>query len=337
MSFEYAKALSEYEHKGRVGLPEKVDSDRILTNKCTSLVQMLCSSECCVVLTGAGISTAAGIPDFRGPNGVWTLERQKRQMPEGVSFEHATPTFSHFALTELEKCGKIKFLITQNVDGLHSLSGFPIERLAELHGNIFVEKCGKCKRKYFRDSPIPSVGLKPTGRQCENAECNGDLHDTTLDWEDKLPEPDYQIAQEFVRKCDLFLCLGTTLQIKPVGDMPLVCKRNGGKFVTINLQKTLHERKADLIINAKLDNVFWRVCNSLGLQLSPNLMVKNESNNNNLNLLKNPPIFTKSEIEEFDKEIKKELNFREGKKRKNASSNKKMAKNNIKKVNNNDN
>uniref|UniRef100_A0A915NUH6 protein acetyllysine N-acetyltransferase n=1 Tax=Meloidogyne floridensis TaxID=298350 RepID=A0A915NUH6_9BILA len=165
MSFEYAKALSEYEHKGRVGLPEKVDSDRILTNKCTSLVQMLCNSECCVVLTGAGISTAAGIPDFRGPNGVWTLERQKRQMPEGVSFEHATPTFSHFALTELEKCGKIKFLITQNVDGLHSLSGFPIEH-----------------------SPIPSVGLKPTGRQCENSECNGDLHDTTLDWEDKLPE-----------------------------------------------------------------------------------------------------------------------------------------------------
>jgi len=54
-------------------------------------------------------------------------------------------------------------------------------------------------RKYFRDSPIPSVGLKPTGRQCENAECNGDLHDFTLDWEDKLPEPDYQIAQEFVR------------------------------------------------------------------------------------------------------------------------------------------
>ncbi|CAK5091133.1 unnamed protein product [Meloidogyne enterolobii] len=119
--------------------------------------------------------------------------------------------------------------------------------------------------------------------------------------------------------------------------MPLVCKRNGGKFVTINLQKTQHERKADLIINAKLDNVFWRVCSSLGLQLSPNL-IKTESNNN-LNLLKNPsPIFTKSEIEEFDKEIKKELNFREGKKRKNASSNnKKMTKNNIKKVNNNDN
>ncbi|KAF7636599.1 Deacetylase sirtuin-type domain-containing protein [Meloidogyne graminicola] len=306
MSFEYAKALSEYEHKGRVGLPEKIDSNRILTNKCSSLVKMLSESKCCVVLTGAGISTAAGIPDFRGPNGVWTLERQKRQISGGISFDQATPTYSHFALTELGKRGIIKFLITQNVDGLHGLSGFPVEKMAELHGNIFVEKCERCKRKYFQNSPIPSVGLKPTGRYCENLKCKGTLRDTALDWEDKLPEPDYRISQEFVRKADLFLCLGTTLQIKPVGDMPLICKRNGGKFVTINLQKTQHERKADLIINAKLDDVFHRVCNSLGVQLE-NVEENKQLNNTNFlvkDKLINNLTIEKSEI--FEEKIKRQ-------------------------------
>lgn len=270
MSINYAKALSHYENKGKLGIPEKHDSDDILKSKCNLLVQMLRTSKFCVVLTGAGISTASGIPDFRGPKGVWTLERTNQEA-DSVPFELAQPTFTHFALNALERVGIVRFLISQNVDGLHAISGFPMNRLAELHGNVFIEKCERCTRKFFRSFPINSVGLKPTGRHCEGNKikynCRGKLRDTTLDWEDELPQPDYTMSQLYINNADLVLCLGTTLQINPVGNMPLRCKKNGGKLIIVNLQKTQHDRKADLVVNGRLDEVFRQVMSNLGIEV----------------------------------------------------------------------
>lgn len=152
MSLNYAASLSPYANKGKCGLPEHFDSIEEVKVKCEEFADLIRHSQRIVCLTGAGISTSCGIPDFRGPNGVWTLEKKgmaAKTDENNVSFENARPSFSHHALVELHRRGKLDFLISQNIDGLHMKSGFPMSRLAELHGNMFVEKCNLCSTKVF--------------------------------------------------------------------------------------------------------------------------------------------------------------------------------------------
>jgi len=98
------------------------------------------------VHTGAGISTAAGIPDFRGPNGVWTLEKKGLKPNVSLSFDQAKPTVTHMALTALIDSGHLKYVISQNIDGLHLRSGIKRVNISELHGNMFVAQCSFCER-----------------------------------------------------------------------------------------------------------------------------------------------------------------------------------------------
>ncbi|KAI6214588.1 NAD-dependent histone deacetylase domain containing protein [Aphelenchoides besseyi] len=276
MSHQYANLLSPYERKGVLGAVELTDTKDELRLKAKLLAEWIKAAKCCVVFTGAGISTAAGIPDFRGPNGIWTREKQTKSNSqvenseiEELQFENAIPTFTHRVLVEMERKGYIKFLLTQNVDGLHSRFGFPIDRLAEVHGNVFVERCDRCQRQNFRDTPLLSVGRKSTGRNCERSgterTCRGKLCDFLLDWEDELPEPELTTCYKFASASDLSLCLGTSLQIEPVAKMPLLAKRNGGKFVTVNLQQTKHEKKADMAIHGKVDEVMRMIAEELKL------------------------------------------------------------------------
>jgi len=134
-------------HKDESSLKEHLEPEEQLKEKAYLLTEMIRKSKHFVVFTGAGISTSAGIPDFRGPEGVWTLQDQGRvRTSPSVSTISAIPTFTHMAILELQKRGIVKYLISQNTDGLHRRSGFPSECLSELHGNSNKEMCIKCKK-----------------------------------------------------------------------------------------------------------------------------------------------------------------------------------------------
>ncbi|XP_032108129.1 NAD-dependent protein deacetylase sirtuin-6 isoform X3 [Sapajus apella] len=213
MSVNYAAGLSPYADKGKCGLPEIFDPPEELERKVWELARLVWQSSNVVFHTGAGISTASGIPDFRGPHGVWTMEERGLAPKFDTTFESARPTQTHMALVQLERVGLLRFLVSQNVDGLHMRSGFPRDKLAELHGNMFVEECAKCKTQYIRDTVVGSMGLKATGRLCTVAKarglraCRGELRDTILDWEDSLPDRDLALADEASRSDPAGTCL----------------------------------------------------------------------------------------------------------------------------------
>ncbi|KAL0966408.1 hypothetical protein UPYG_G00294970 [Umbra pygmaea] len=273
MSVNYAAGLSPYADKGVCGLPESFDSKEELRVKVEALAQLIKESQYLVVHSGAGISTSSGIPDFRGPKGVWTMEERGESPHFDTTFEDARPSLTHLALLGLQRAGYLKYLISQNVDGLHVRSGFPRDLLSELHGNMFVEECGKCGRQYVRDRVIGVMGLKPTGKYCQEVRgrglraCRGKLISTILDWEDALPDKDLNRAEDASRQADLALTLGTSLQIKPSGDLPLFTKRKGGKLVIVNLQPTKHDKHAHLRINGYVDEVMSQLMQLLGLDI----------------------------------------------------------------------
>uniref|UniRef100_G3W842 protein acetyllysine N-acetyltransferase n=1 Tax=Sarcophilus harrisii TaxID=9305 RepID=G3W842_SARHA len=246
MSVNYAAGLSPYADKGKCGLPEIFDSPEELDRKVWELAQMIQSSSNVVFHTGAGISTSSGIPDFRGPQGVWTMEEQGLAPKFDITFESARPSKTHMALLQLERVGILKFLVSQNVDGLHVRSGFPRDKLAELHGNMFVEECAKCKTQYVRDVVVGSMGLKATGRLCTVAKARG---------------------LRACRNADLSITLGTSLQIRPSGNLPLLTKRKGGRLVIVNLQATKHDRQADLRIHGYVDDVMAKLMKHLCLEI----------------------------------------------------------------------
>ncbi|XP_065223646.1 NAD-dependent protein deacetylase Sirt6 [Planococcus citri] len=273
MSCSYADGLSPYSNKGKLGIAEKFDTSEEVKQKVKTLAQWINSSKHVVLHTGAGISTSAGIPDFRGPKGVWTLEEKGEKPTINVSFDEAVPTKTHMSIVKMANAGKVQFVISQNIDGLHLRSGLDRKYLAELHGNMFIEQCHQCQRQFVRTSATSSVGQKCLDEPCpvtksNGRPCRGKLHDTILDWEHNLPEKDLGLADFHSCVADLSICLGTTLQIVPSGILPLNTKKyNNGRLVICNLQPTKFDKKADLLIHTYVDDIMTLLMQELGLEL----------------------------------------------------------------------
>ena len=253
--------------QGVCGLPENKDTKRTLSLKLKRLVQLIQQSNHTVILTGAGISTSAGIPDFRGPNGIWTTEslqnnnKRKRSKAPPIAlddFAKAQPTLTHYAICKLVELGHVQYCITQNVDGLHRRSGLSRKHHAVLHGCVFTETCEACQTEHFRDYDVGGMSFQRTGRFCE--QCGGALRDILLDWEDSLPERDFERATQQCRQADLVICLGTSLRIEPAGELPTFAKQ----FVICNLQETPYDDQATLIIRAPVDDIMREVMVLLG-------------------------------------------------------------------------
>jgi NAD-dependent SIR2 family protein deacetylase len=216
------------------------------------LVQWIYESSYPVFFTGAGISTESGLPDFRGPDGVWT-RRDKGLPPKPMNkrWDVVEPNSGHFALVELQRLGKLKFLISQNVDNLHLKSGIRPETLAELHGNILKLRCTECGRTVNR-----SAGQK-------TCQCGGTLTASVVDFGQPLPERDLSLSFENAEKCDLFIALGSSLVVTPAANMPMEAVRSGAKLVIINKGETPLDPYAHLRFHEKVGEVLPRAVKRL--------------------------------------------------------------------------
>lgn len=274
----YANRLSNYDRKGALNLQEAPDPPLILLRKARLLAHRLRDAKHVVVHTGAGISTAAGIRDFRGPTGVWTEEQQssegsptaKRRRRSNaavatVSFEDAVPTFTHAAITALHNAGYIKHVVSQNVDGLHTRSGLTRSALSELHGNLFVDWCADCKHEVVRETEVSSVGFSETGTICPL--CGNVMTDKALDWEDELPEPDFSNAQTQCAAADFHLVVGTSCQMEPARGLPFRGRSGKRDRVIVNLSCTGFDSRFGMRVRGACDDVFAVIVQILNVRV----------------------------------------------------------------------
>ncbi|GFR74331.1 NAD-dependent deacetylase sirtuin-7 [Elysia marginata] len=243
------------------------DEPAVLSDKCERLADLIKSSEHVIVYTGAGISTAASIPDYRGPNGVWTLLKKGQGLsPQDLS--DAEPTYTHMCLTKLFRVKKVKHVVSQNCDGLHIRSGFPRYSLSELHGNMYIEMCYNCAphREYVRLFDVTertSVRRHTTSRRCRA--CGVNLTDTIVHFGEKgkIKSPyRWKEAVRAARKADLILCLGTSLKVlKKYQCLWCMDKKPHlrPKLAIVNLQWTPKDDVATLKINGRCDSVMRMV------------------------------------------------------------------------------
>ena len=238
---------------------------------------LLQASRYAVALTGAGISTPSGIPDFRSSdNGLWRKYNPMevaslsafRTRPEKF-FDwfrpltnliiEAQPNPAHQALAHLEKIGILKSIITQNIDGLHQKAGS--QSIYEIHGSLNTLTCVECYRQ-FRASeyvkPYVEDGIVPHCR-----ECGGLLKPDVILFEEQLPRQVWLAAEEEIRKSDLMIVVGSSLEVNPVAQLPYKVVARGGKLLIVNQQTTYMNDRADLVFSADAAEVLPKIVESL--------------------------------------------------------------------------
>ncbi|MDA2937652.1 Sir2 family NAD-dependent protein deacetylase [Acidobacteria bacterium AH-259-A15] len=224
------------------------------------LANLLKNADRVLVFTGAGMSTGSGIPDFRGPQGVWKRRRpvyydefmtsyEARVLHwdfklEGwLQFRDAKPNQAHLALSELDQMGRLDALVTQNIDGLHQLAGHPEGRVIELHGTNREIQCQTCGK---RMDPDPIFAQFERTRKPPLCECGGFFKPATISFGQAMPYDKLTGAFAAASRADLVLAIGSTLEVEPAASIPRSAKEHGALYVIINQGTTAQDHLADL-------------------------------------------------------------------------------------------
>jgi NAD-dependent deacetylase len=235
--------------------------------------RLVTTAHAVAVLTGAGISTDSGIPDFRGPNGVWTKnpgaeksatlqnyvadpEVRKRAWRSRLDSEAwtAQPNDGHRALVDLERQGKLHTLITQNIDGLHQAAGSDPDKVVEVHGTIREVGCLACGERAPMERALERVRAGEEDPECRT--CGGMLKSATISFGQSLVADDLARAERAARECDLMLAVGSTLSVYPICDVVPIAKRHAGAAVVIvNAEPTQFDDLADAVVRGSISDV----------------------------------------------------------------------------------
>ena len=235
------------------------------------LLQYINQAKNIVIFTGAGISTESGIPDFRGPQGVWKTntpiyfqdfigseevrkESWKRKFSGQDIIKKAKPNIGHLAVAEIINEHESAYLITQNVDNLHQDAGVTDDKITEIHGNASYASCLNCGIRYDL-KPIKKDFLEnETVPYCDA--CGGIIKTATISFGQSMPEEGMQIAQRKTLGCDLFITIGTSLVVYPAAGFPKLAKEIGANLIIINNEPTDFDPIADLVIHEQIGKVF---------------------------------------------------------------------------------
>ncbi len=227
-----------------------------------------------VFFTGAGISTESGVPDFRSPGGVWTKYQpvlfqdfhasesariQHRQLKKATNelFKTVEPNSAHYAICAYEQRGQMLGLITQNIDGLHRLAGSTEEKLVELHGTDRLVTCLQCDRRYEPFDVYENLGETFTAPTC--GDCGGFLKSANVSFGQSMPVEAMRRAQAWSEQADIFVVLGSSLQVQPAASFPVIAKRAGALLAIVNRDPTPLDDLADFVDHGAIGEFFRRL------------------------------------------------------------------------------
>jgi len=231
------------------------------------LRSMITQSRRAVIFTGAGISTESGIPDYRSPGGVWDKYRPiefsdfmsseemrreawRRKFASDAVMKQARPNEGHLAVARLVQTGKVSAVITQNIDGLHQLSGVPDEKVIELHGNATYAACLDCGKRYELKDIYEIFKDNETLPVCDN--CGGIIKTAIISFGQSMPLAEMRDAEEAILACDLCISIGSSLVVYPAAGFPTLAKQNGARLVILNRDSTPLDGIADLVLNTEI-------------------------------------------------------------------------------------